>query len=98
MKNANESSIYLKSRKGNKKEYIEREAAIMAIQGEICDMCEDIASRRIDRVPAADVVHVVRCKDCVNCEISDDMRWCTGRGCPSQLVPSDGFCDRGRRE
>ena len=46
-------------------------------------------------VPAADVVPVVRCKDCKFRENDD---FCTGRGFPYQLVPDDGFCDKGKRK
>lgn len=45
-------------------------------------------------VSAADVVPVVRCKDCKFRENDD---FCTGRGFPYQLVPDDGFCDKGKR-
>jgi hypothetical protein len=43
----------------------------------------------------ADVVPVVRCKDCKFRENDD---FCTGRGFPYQLVPDDGFCDKGKRK
>ena len=46
-------------------------------------------------IPAADVVPVVRCKECKFRENDD---FCTGRGFPYQLVPDDGFCDKGRKE
>lgn len=42
-----------------------------------------------------DLVPVVRCKDCKFRENDD---FCTGRGFPYQLVPDDGFCDKGERE
>lgn len=51
--------------------------------------CNDIA-----RFPRADVVEVVRCKDCKH---RDDNGMCCGRGWPLQLVPDDGFCDKGKR-
>lgn len=41
-----------------------------------------------------DLVPVVRCKDCKFRENDD---FCTGRGFPYQLVPDDGFCDKGER-
>lgn len=43
----------------------------------------------------ADVVPVVRCKECKFRENDD---FCTGRGFPCQLVPDDGFCDKGERK
>lgn len=46
-------------------------------------------------VPDADVVPVVRCKECKFRENDD---FCTGRGFPYQLVPDDGFCDKGERK
>lgn len=54
---------------------------------------------KIDGIPIADVVSVVRCGDCRNCHKDDPYTlWCTGRGFPSQLVPPDGYCDRGKRK
>lgn len=48
----------------------------------------------VEAVPAADVVEVVRCKDC---KYRDDDDFCTGRGYPNVLAPDDGFCDKGER-
>ena len=48
----------------------------------------------VEAVPAADVVEVVRCKEC---KYRDDDDFCTGRGYPNTLVPDDGFCDKGER-
>lgn len=45
-------------------------------------------------IKGADLVPVVRCKDCKFRENDD---FCTGRGFPYQLVPDDGFCDKGER-
>lgn len=47
----------------------------------------------VEQIPAADVVEVVRCKDC---KYRDD-DFCIGRGFPNALVPDDGFCDKGER-
>lgn len=41
------------------------------------------------------LVPVVRCRDCKFRENDD---FCTGRGFPCQLVPDDGFCDKGGRK
>ena len=49
----------------------------------------------IKAMPPADVVPVVRCKECKFRENDD---FCTGRGFPCQLVPDDGFCDKGERK
>ena len=46
-------------------------------------------------ITAADVAPVVRCKECKFRENDD---FCTGRGFPYQLVPDDGFCDKGERK
>jgi hypothetical protein len=46
-------------------------------------------------LPSADVAPVVRCKECKFRENDD---FCTGRGFPCQLVPDDGFCDKGERK
>lgn len=46
-------------------------------------------------IKGTDLVPVVRCKDCKFRENDD---FCTGRGFPYQLVPDDGFCDKGERE
>ena len=42
-----------------------------------------------------DLVPVIRCRDCKFRENDD---FCTGRGVPCQLVPDDGFCDKGKRK
>ena len=49
----------------------------------------------IKALPFADAVPVVRCKDCKHRYAEDG--FCEGRGWPMQLVPDDGFCDRGKR-
>ena len=49
----------------------------------------------LDEMQAADVVEVVRCKECKHRYDGDGI--CTGRGWPMQLVPDDGFCDKGER-
>lgn len=51
--------------------------------------------RELRGLHAADVVPVVRCRDCKFRENDD---FCTGRGFPCQLVPDDGFCDKGERK
>ena len=55
-------------------EYISREAAVKYIKSEQCGTCSDIglcgncavlvAAKLLEKVPAADVAEVVRCKDC----------------------------------
>lgn len=45
--------------------------------------------------PTVDAVEVVRCKDCKH---RDEGGFCMGRGYPEQLVPDDGYCDKGKRK
>lgn len=49
----------------------------------------------IESAPTADVVEVVRCKECKHRDA--ETGFCEGRGFPMQLVPDDGFCDKGER-
>lgn len=44
-------------------------------------------------IPAADVVQVVRCKDC---KYRESDGFCVGRGFPYQLVAGDDFCSRAK--
>lgn len=46
-------------------------------------------------LPDLDAVPVIRCKDCKHREVENG--FCEGRGWPMQLVPDDGFCDKGER-
>lgn len=41
------------------------------------------------------LVEVVRCRDCKHRDAEKGS--CEGRGWPMQLVPDDGFCDKGER-
>lgn len=41
------------------------------------------------------VQELVRCK---NCKYRDEGGFCLGRGYPEQLVPDDGYCDKGDRK
>lgn len=49
----------------------------------------------IKAIPAADVVEVIRCRDC-KYRLEDN--FCTGRGWPKQMVADDGFCEKGKRK
>lgn len=52
------------------------------------------AKHMIADAPTVDAVSVVRCRDC---EHKDrESGFCRGRGWPMQLVPDDGFCDKGK--
>lgn len=39
---------------------------------------------------------LIRCRDCKHKDLEDG--FCLGRGWPYQLVPDDGFCDKGERK
>lgn len=58
------------------------EGALIAVRNAVMDL------------PTVDAVPVVRCRDC---EHKDrESGFCHGRGWPMQLVPDDGFCDKGK--
>ena len=80
-------------------EYISRHAAIIEMMDNDVDHAQGTDGREVVQIlsdiPAADVVPVVRCKDC---KFRDNDDFCTGRGFPCQLVPDDGFCDKGERK
>lgn len=59
------------------KEYIDKEA-VLALKQDIGAYGMDISSKDVERIPAADVVPVVWCKDC---------RWYVDDN-------NNGFCDR----
>lgn len=79
----------------NEKEYIERNAALNAILGEPPDAhYPSWYAGKIEEIPAADVVEVVRCKDCA----VPHNKW---TGCPNLnglIPPPDFFCARGERK
>lgn len=89
------------------KEYISRDTAIESVTADNLlahfDSVEDMIENRFHRaaerilasIPPADVVDVVRCREC-KYRAEDD--FCTGRGWPDQLVADDGFCDKGKRK
>lgn len=56
-------------------EYIKREDALKAVTymgldepSFILSLTLNVAQKNIRKIPAADVVEVVRCKDCIHCE------------------------------
>ena len=65
--------------------------------GPQCDKynCFVSACEAIYEAPAIDAVPIVRCKDCKHRDTENG--FCEGRGWPMQLVPDDGFCDKGGR-
>ena len=79
-------------------DYISREDAVDELQVKVFHNLTDEyygTMQVLTELPAADVVPVVRCKECKFRENDD---FCTGRGFPYQLVPDDGFCDKGERK
>ena len=79
-------------------DYISRDDAKDALQEKVFHNLTDEfygAMRVLDELEPADVVPVVRCKEC---KFRDNDDFCTGRGFPYQLVPDDGFCDKGERK
>lgn len=89
------------------KEYIEREAALDAItynpivkstEPDIIDLTLALARKHIRKVPAADVVEVVRCKDCTYRDGKEDL--CGNIYCRLHdgRFDKDGYCSYGKRE
>ena len=74
-----------------------------ALKEEICERYLHFSTRlkitgvleAITKAPSIDAVEVIRCKDCKLKDVEDG--FCKGRGWPMQLVPDDGFCDKGER-
>lgn len=89
------------------KEYIEREAAIKAIENDCLELVyytKEDAIQCVKAIPAADVAEVVRCKDCkwyseLACgerELLGSQGWCNE--VMARPMPSNGFCSFGERE
>lgn len=103
-------------------EYISREAALKYIKSEQCKTCSDIglcgncavlvAVKLLEKVPAADVAPVVRCRDCKYGELYSRNDGRTGVYCKCQISTftyandhtftpvrnEDDFCSYGVRE
>ena len=83
------------------KEYIERAAvetmlenAQIITDGEYCGYCTDDIN--LGSIPAADVVEVVRCRECSHSqEYLDDELFCL---CFEDVVPLYGYCYKGKRK
>lgn len=80
-------------------EYIVKEQALEAILSAIDITGEQWAQvwNKIKQTPAADVVEVVRCKDCKNLYPDDTgkLHWCD---CHRMFVGLDDFCNYGKRK
>ena len=79
-------------------EYIEREEIKKALLGWDYDPSDDDIECAINRIPAADVVEVVRCKDCRRA--TEDIMLDGFYDCvKDDLIHSaDHFCRHGRRK
>ena len=76
-----------------KSEYIKRADAIEALTGWETDPTDEEIEFALNKIPTADVVEVVRCKDCAVPHNSFI-------GCPhlnGLVPPPDHFCARGER-
>ena len=87
------------------KEYIEREAAILALgdepvvwddydmDGRAQSYAWSAHKRGIERAPTIDAVPVVRCRECAHSqEYLDEELFCL---CFQDVVPLDGYCHKG---
>lgn len=95
------------------KEYIPRDAAMpdgfcVGVSCQECPFCDDPVkggckvARFIDAIPAADVVEVVRCRECKYRDYDDapygrKVAVCTGAMAYSQ-TPDDWYCPMGKRK
>lgn len=77
-------------------EYIKREAVIDLITRRYEN--PEICTQEINSIPAADVVPVVRCKDCKHSRETADGRglFCSVWGRGWHWVQPDGFCSYGK--
>ena len=78
-------------------EYIKRKDAIKCLVGWKTDPTDEEIKWALNNIPAADVVEVVRCKDCKHCigPVCYNEHW-ESVGCPS--VQPDDFCSYGERK
>lgn len=78
------------------KEYIERAAVIDLItrRYELPELC----THEINSIPAADVVEVVRCKDCKYCDYKSNVIGCACfMGGLLRNTKENGYCSFGER-
>ena len=80
-------------------EYIDREAALRAVHGQRGPCRSPAQNRMLDylraaimRAPVADVEEVVRCKDCYQSAVIDDVLYCTYWG---KNTDENGYCHEG---
>lgn len=79
-------------------DYIKREDARQAIislhGGCITDAVKDFIDYTLLSVPTADVVEVVRCKEC----IYNDRGWCGAQESGTRYIEDDDYCSFGERK
>lgn len=85
-----------------KKDYILRSKAIKAVTGWETDPTDDELEMALSNVPSADVVEVVRCKDCKHSEefiypegLETMVCW---EDNADREVNRNGFCEKGERK
>lgn len=92
-------------------EYIERDKAVQVALEACVEVCKDITghgitqihaveiTEKIENVPAADVVEVVRCKNCYY--YNENKGICTNTACVKSFygckVKEDDYCSYGKR-
>lgn len=80
-------------------DYIKREDAINTVRNTFTGMTADTLELRINDIPSADVVEVVRCKDCVHGTDrtedfqEEDERWDVVNPIDCMMYSSDGIPD-----
>ena len=78
------------------KEYIEREAAIKVIENdclELVDYIKEDTIQCVKAIPAADVVEVVRCRECLcYTPVDDNIGECVFLKGKHLYVVPDGYC------
>ena len=78
------------------KEYIEREAAIKVIENdclELVDYIKEDTIQCVKAIPAADVVEVVRCRECLcYTPVDDNIGECVFLNGKHLYVVPDGYC------
>lgn len=80
------------------KEYIERDALLQEVESRMgWSMSYDAIYGAIQEAPAADVVEVVRCKDCIKRKTQDCSMYYEADGEQYSWEVDDDFCSCGER-
>ncbi len=81
-------------------EYIEREDAIKELTGWETDPTDEEIELVLRRIPTADVVEVVRCKDCIHAHLTyggEAVKYCIKCSDEAVYFDADHFCAFGER-